>query len=56
MPSSLPVIKANTSQENVMKMKFIARHNKRSLASELVLVVEEHIQEFEREYGKIRLY
>ena len=35
MPSKLPIIKANTKQENIDKMKYIADANKRSVAKEL---------------------
>lgn len=56
MPSKLPVIKANTSEDNIIKMKTIARYNKRSLAKELEYIVEKHIMEFEKEHGKIEIY
>ncbi len=56
MPSKLPVIKANTSDENIIKMKTIARYNKRSLAKELEFIVEKHIAEFEQEHGEIEIY
>lgn len=53
MPSKLPVIKANTTQENISKMKVIAENNKRSLAKELELIVESHIRAYEAEHGEI---
>ncbi len=53
MPSKLPVIKANTTQENISKMKVIAENNKRSLAKELELIVENHIRAYEAEHGEI---
>lgn len=56
MPSKLPIIKANTTDENIIKMKTIARYNKRSLAKEVEYIVEKHIAEFEKEHGKIELY
>ena len=40
MPSKLPVIKANTTDNNINKMKYIAKYNKRSLAKELEYIVE----------------
>lgn len=55
MASKLPVIKANTTQENIDKMKFIAEENKRSMAKELELIVEKHIKEYEKEHGEITL-
>ncbi len=56
MPSKLPIIKANTSDENIIKMKAIARYNKRSLAKEVEYIIEKHISEFEKEHGKIEIY
>lgn len=56
MPSKLPVIKANTTEENIIKMKTIAKYNKRSMAKELEMIVEKHIEEFEKEHGKIDIY
>lgn len=56
MPSKLPVIKANTSEENITKMKFIAKENKRSMAKELEYIVEKHIEEFETKHGKIKIH
>lgn len=55
MPSKLPIIKANTSDENIIKMKYIAKWNKRSLAKELEYIVEKHIAEFEEEHGTIEI-
>lgn len=55
MPSKLPVIKANTKEENIIKMKTIAKQNKRSLAKELEYIIEKHIKEFEAENGEIKI-
>ncbi|MFG6331103.1 MAG: hypothetical protein K1W28_04620 [Lachnospiraceae bacterium] len=55
MPSTLPVIKANTKQCNIDKMKYIANVNKRSLAKELEMIVEKHIETYEAEHGPIPL-
>lgn len=55
MPSKLPIIKANTSQENINKMKYIARMNKRSMAKELELLIEIHIKEYESLHGEIKI-
>lgn len=55
MPSTLPVIKANTSQKNIDKMKHIAAENKRSLAKELELIIEKHIKEYEARNGEIKI-
>ena len=56
MPSKLPIIKANTTNENIVKMKTIAKYNKRSLAKELEFIIEKHIDEFEQEHGEIEIY
>lgn len=53
MPSKLPIIKANTTQENINKMKVIANSNKRSVAKELEWLIENHIQNYEKEHGEI---
>lgn len=53
MPSKLPIIKANTTQENIDKMKVIAGTNKRSVAKELEWLIERHIAEFEAKHGDI---
>lgn len=55
MPSKLPVIKANTTVDNIAKMKVIAKQNKRSLSKELEYIIEEHIREFEKQYGEIKV-
>ena len=55
MPSKLPVIKANTTQENIDKMKYIAKKNKRSMAKELELFVEIHIKQYESIHGEIKI-
>ncbi len=53
MPSKLPIIKANTTQENIDKMKVIAQANKRSVAKELEYLIEQRIKEYEDEHGEI---
>lgn len=55
MPSKLPIIKANTTQENIDKMKVIAQANKRSVAKELEYLVEQRIKEYEAEFGEINI-
>lgn len=55
MPSKLPIIKANTTQVNIDKMKVIAETNKRSVAKELEWLIERHIQEYENIHGEIEL-
>lgn len=55
MPSKLPILKMNTSQENIDKMKIIAKENKRSMAKELEMIVELHIKQYESIHGEIKL-
>ena len=55
MPSKLPIIKANTSEENIFKMKVIAKVNKRSVAKELELLIENHITNYEAKHGEIKI-
>lgn len=54
MPSKLPILKTNTKQENIDKMKVIAKANKRSLAKELEFITELHIKEYEAIHGEIK--
>lgn len=53
MPSKLPVIKANTTPQNIEKMRVIASANKRSIAKELEWLIERHIAEYESIHGEI---
>ena len=55
MPSKLPVIKANTKQINIDKMKYIAETNKRSVAKELEMIIENHIEDYENKNGEIKI-
>ena len=55
MPSKLPILKMNTSQENIDKMKIIAKNNKRSMAKELEMIVELHIKQYEAVHGEIKV-
>lgn len=54
MPSKLPVLKTNTTQKNIDKMKVIAAAHKRSLAKELEFITENHIMKYEIEHGEIQ--
>ncbi len=55
MPSKLPVIKANTTQDNILKMGVIARAHKRSVSKELEFLIENHIAQYEQEHGRIEI-
>lgn len=56
MPSDLPVIKVRTNLENVVKIKTIAKHHKKSVSKEIEALIEKHIKDYEKEYGEITLY
>ena len=55
MPSDLPVIKVRTNPDNVVKIKYIAKKNKRSVSKEIEMLIEQHITEFEQESGEIKI-
>ena len=56
MPSDLPVIKVRTNPDNVVKIKTIAKHHKKSVSKEIESLIEKHINKFEQEHGKIEIY
>jgi hypothetical protein len=55
MPSKKPVIKANTDQWLIDKMKIIAEKHRRSLAGEIEFICREHIEAYEQQNGPIIL-
>lgn len=55
MPSDLPIIKVRTQNENIIKMKTIAKYNNRSLSKEVEKLILDHIDDFETEHGKIEI-
>lgn len=55
MPSDLPVIKIRTNPDNVVKIKYIAKKNKRSVSKEIEMLIEQHITEFEQKSGEIKI-
>lgn len=56
MPSTLPVIKVRTHEKNVVKIKTIAKYNKRSVSKEIEELIENHIEQFEKVHGEIEIY
>ena len=56
MPSKLPIIKANTTNENIVKKKTFAKYIIRILANELEFIIEILIDEFVLEHGEIEIY
>lgn len=55
MPSDLPIIKVRTQNENIIKMKTIAKYNNRSLSKEVEKLILDYIDDFETEHGKIEI-
>lgn len=55
MPSNKPILKTNTEQYIIDKMKYIAAKNSRSLAGELEYICKLHIEEYEQCNGEIKL-
>lgn len=56
MPSTLPVIRTRTNEDNVVKMKTIAKYHKRSVSKEIEMLIEQHIADFEKKHGEIEIY
>ncbi len=55
MPSNKPRFTYRTSQENLTKLEYIAKENKRSSCAELDMIVEKYISEYEAEHGTIEI-
>ena len=55
MPSNKPIIKANTEQWLIDKMKIVAEENSRSLAKEVEFACKQHIKKYELEHGEIKI-
>lgn len=55
MPSNLPSIKVRTEEDTIIKLKAIAKHNKRSLSKEVERLILKHIWDFEQKNGEIQI-
>ena len=55
MPSKLPTINFHTEKEIIDKMKYIAKHNCRSLSKEVEYQCKQAIRLFEAEHGEIKM-
>lgn len=55
MATDLPVIKGNTEQWVIDKMKIIAKENERSLSKEVGYACKQHIKKYELENGEIKI-
>lgn len=56
MPSTLPVIKVRTNEENIIKMKAIAKQHNRSVSNEIEILIEDYIAKYEKKHGVIEIY
>lgn len=53
MPTDKRVFTLRLQEDNFNKIKYIAEKNKRSIAMQIEYLVEQFIDEFEKEHGKI---
>jgi hypothetical protein len=53
MPTDKRVFTLRLQEDNFNKIKYIAEKNKRSIAMQIEYLVEQFIDEYEKEYGKI---
>ncbi len=53
MPSTLPSIIVRTEPDTIVKIKTIAKYNKRSVSKEVERLILKHIWEFEQKNGEI---
>ena len=54
MPSNKPQFILRGDKETLEKLKYIAEKNKRSANQEIMLMIEEKINTYEKEYGEIK--
>lgn len=55
MPSNKPIIAVRTTHEIIEKMKIISDANGRSISKETEMLVKEHIKQYERYNGEIKI-
>ncbi len=55
MASTLPKIVVRTDEETIIKAKFIAKQNKRSVSKEVERLLLKYIWEYEKEHGEIAI-
>lgn len=55
MPSNLPVIRVRTNEDTVIKIKYVAKCDKKSLSKEIESLIFKRIEEFESEHGEIKI-
>lgn len=54
MPSDLPIIRVRTTQENIDKLKVIAKAHNRSMSGELEYELLKLIKDYELKHGEIK--
>ena len=54
MSTNKPQVKAYISNENYIKIKYIAEKDKRSISNLLEKIIEEKIEKYEKENGEIK--
>lgn len=55
MPSKKPSFLIHADKEILDKLKYIANYNERSATQETVFIIKQHIANFEKKYGEIKL-
>lgn len=55
MPSKKPVIAVRTTEEIKAKLEYIAEFNSRSSGKEIEMLIKEHIKQFEKYNGEIKI-
>lgn len=55
MPSKKPVIAVRTSEELKRKLEYIAEENSRSAGKEIEMLIKEHVKQYEKYNGEIKL-
>lgn len=55
MPSKKPVIAVRTNEDIKRKLEYIAEYNSRSAGKEIEMLIKEHIKQFEKYNGEIKI-
>lgn len=55
MPSTLPKFTLRTDKVTLEKFRYIADNNFRTVNKELEMLMQQHIAEYEKQHGPIRL-
>lgn len=55
MPSNLPKFTMRLDRNTLEKLRYISEFNFRTVNKELEMLVNRHIQEFEKEHGVIKI-